>query len=46
MKRFNNWFNEIFDIDYRLKPWQSILITLVVIAFFASAFAYLYITRN
>lgn len=46
MKKFNNWFNEIWDLDSRLRPWQSILITLVVIAFLASAFAYLYITRN
>lgn len=45
MKRFNNWFNEIFDTDYRLKPWQSISKTFVVVAFLVSAFAYLYINR-
>lgn len=45
MKRFNNWFNEVFDVDYRLKPWQSISITLVVVTFLVSAFAYLYINR-
>ena len=46
MKRFNNWFNEVFDTDYRLKPWQSISITFVVVAFLVSAFAYLYINRE
>ena len=32
MKRFNRFVNEIFDFDKKLKVWQSLLLTALVIA--------------
>ena len=45
MKRYNNFFNELWDLDHRLKPWQSIGITLVYIVFTVSMCIYLYFAR-
>lgn len=46
MKKYNNWFNELWDLDKRLKPWQSILIAITYIALAVSTVIYLYLTRN
>lgn len=43
MKKFNNWFNEIWDLDSRLRPWQSILITTVFVVLMVCLFTYLYV---
>lgn len=46
MKKYNKFVNEIFDFDKPLKVWQSLLLTLVVIACAAVAIACLYATSN
>ena len=41
MKKFNDFFNDLFDLDHRLKPWQSILITTATVLIFVGAIVYL-----
>lgn len=41
MKKFNDFFNDLFDFDHRLRPWQSIAITTVAVLIFVSAVVYL-----
>ena len=37
MKKFNDFFNDLFDFDHRLKPWQSITIVTAAILLFVGA---------
>lgn len=46
LKKYNRFVNEIFDFDKPLKVWQSLLLTLVVIACAAVAIVCLYATSN
>lgn len=41
MKKFNDFFNDLFDFDHWLKPWQSIAITTATIMLFVGALIYL-----
>lgn len=37
MKKFNDFFNDLFDFDHQLKPWQSItIITIATLLFIGS----------
>ena len=45
MKKYNKFVNEVFDFDKPLKVWQSLLLTLVVIACLCIAIACLYATK-
>ena len=46
MKKYNKFINEIFDFDKPLKVWQSLLLTLVVIACAVFAIVCLIQTNN
>lgn len=37
MKKFNDFFNDLFDFDHRLKPWQSIAITTATVLILVGA---------
>lgn len=37
MKKFNDFFNDLFDFDHRLKPWQSITIMTVFVLIFVGS---------
>lgn len=43
MKKFNDFFNDLFDFDHRLKPWQSITIVTAAILLFAGAIICLFV---
>ena len=46
MKKFNDFFNSIFDFDHQLKPWQSIVITTVFVLIFVGSIVCLCILDN
>ena len=37
MKKFNDFFNDLFDFDHWLKPWQSVTILMITILIFVGA---------
>lgn len=34
MKKFNEFFNDLFDFDHWLEPWQSVTILTVAVLLF------------
>lgn len=37
MEKFNDFFNDLFDFEHRLKPWQSIAIIIVYVLLFVGS---------
>lgn len=37
MDKFNDFFNDLFDFEHRLKPWQSIAIITVYVLLFVGS---------
>lgn len=46
MKKFNDFFNDLFDFDHRLKLWQSIAITAVSVLIFVGAIVCLCVLKK